>query len=47
MRTEALAAAATFVRLSQPCLADSAVLLRALRNGTIEARVDVESTALF
>jgi len=47
MRTEALAAAAAFVRLSQPCLADSAVLLRALRNGTVEAGVDLESKALF
>ena len=47
MRTEVPAAAATFVRPSQPCLAESAVLLRALRNGTVEAGVDLESPALF
>jgi len=47
MRTEALAAAATFVRLSQPCLADSAVLLRALRNGTVDAGVDLGSSELL
>jgi len=46
MRTEALAVAATFVRPSQPCLADSAVLLRELRNGTLEAGVNLESPAL-
>ena len=47
MRTETLAAAATFVRLSQPCLADSAVLLRALRNGTVDAGVDLGSSELL
>ncbi len=47
MRTEALAVAATLVRLSQPCFADSAVLLRELRNGTVEAGVDLGSLALL
>ena len=47
MRTEALAVAVTFVRPSQPCLADSAVLLRALRNGTVEAVVELGSLALY
>ena len=44
MRTEAPAAAATFVRLSHPCFADSAVFRRELRTGAVE--VSIPSVAL-